>query len=168
MIRFIIQFPLIGPSSSTSTTSNHFNIRFSNIINSFSIRRLLMFILVEFAYQGESIVIQHKNFFIFAKYRIYYRFIGEFCLFFSFLPFMKVWSLVNIIMTTDLCRGVSFDAISRTFINLDNIFWSRMNENDKKYRNVIRDDCFLSILNLMYKLRNVKKYKYMIDLVEVR
>ena len=158
MIRFIIQFPLIGPSSSTFTTTNHFNIRFPNIINSFSIRRLLMFILVEFAYQGESIVIQHKKFFIFAKYRIYYRFIGEFCLFFSFSPFIKVWSLVNIIMTTDLCRGVSFDAISRTFINLDNIFWNRMNENDKKYRNVIRGDCSLSILNLIYKLRNVKIY----------
>ena len=34
-------------------------------------------------------------------------------------------------MATDSCRGVSFDAVSCVFINLDNIFWKGMNENDK-------------------------------------
>ena len=133
MIRFIIQIPLIGPSSSNTVAANkHFNIRFPNIINSFSIRRLLMFILLEFAYQGESIIIQQK---ISFSQNIEYI-IG---LLVNFVYFSFIFALEKsfisgkiIIIATDSCRGVSFDAVPFIFINLDNIFgqeWMKMIKN---------------------------------------
>ena len=80
-----------------------------------------MFILLEFAYQGESIIIQQK---ISFSQNIEYI-IG---LLVNFVYFSFIFALEKsfisgrIIIATDSCRGVSFDAVPFIFINLDNIF----------------------------------------------